>query len=166
MCSATSHVQPTSTPSENFPGTAIYEPDTQTSSVVVPLVTPSKENQHERAEETEDPTSTGSNETEDGAVEVTNRTEDHWVRTVEVRHPNVVTTRNLDAMMVNIFGSMQTLVVELRHANTNALTLRREIEGTEEGPTKKKRKRGRMVTEMRELMKGGAFMNVAKRRRV
>ena len=88
------------------------------------------------------------------------------VSTVEVLNPYTIASQNLDSMMVNIFGSMQTLVTELHHANTNASTLRREIEGTEEGPTKKKRKRGRMVTEMRELMKGGAFMNVAKRRRV
>ena len=141
---------------------SIHESD----AMFVPYVTPSKDNQHDSAEEIEDPTTSRSNDTEEGKVVITNGTEDHWVRTVEVHNPYVVTTRNLDAMMVNIFGSMQTLVTELHHANTNASTLRREIEGTEEGPTKKKRKRGRMETEMRELMKGGATMNVAKRRRV
>ena len=88
------------------------------------------------------------------------------VFTVEVSNPYTIASQNLDSMMVNIFGSMQTLVTELHHANTNASTLRREIEGAEEGTTKKKRKHCRMESEMMELMKGGATMNVAKRRRV
>ena len=125
MCSATSHLQPTSTRSENFPGTAIDDPDTETSAMFVPHVTPSKDNQHESAEETEDPTTSRSNNTEEGEVVITNDTEDHWVRTVEVHNPYVVTTRNLDAMMVNIFGSMQTLATELDHANINTSTLMR-----------------------------------------
>ena len=140
MCTTTSRVPPTRTPLEPFPITAINDPDYERTSMVVPLVTPSKENQHERAKETEDPTSSRSNDTEDRAVEVRNSTEDHLVRTVEVRNPYTIASQNLDSMMVNIFGLMQTLVTELHHVSTNASTLRREIEGAKEGPTKRRRR--------------------------
>ena len=77
---------------------------------------------------------------------------------MEVNNPYLVATQNIDVIMVDIFGSMQTLVTELGHANTNASALRREIEGAEEVTTRKKRKHGRMESEMMELMKGGATM--------
>lgn len=104
MCSATSHLQPTSTHSETFFGTAIDDPEYETSVMFVPHITPSKENQHDSAEEAEDPTTSGSNDIEEGEVVMTNGTEDHLVRTVEVHNPYVVATQNLYTMMVNIFG--------------------------------------------------------------
>ena len=125
MCSATSCIQPTSTHSEIFPGTEIDDPEYKMSAMFVPHATPSKENQHDSAEETDDSKTSRSNDTEEGEVVITNGTEDHLVRTVEVHNPYVVTTRNLDAMMVNIFGSMQTLATEINHENINTSTLMR-----------------------------------------
>ena len=57
--------------------------------------------------------------------------EDKYLRNVEARNDLEIANHNLDVMMVNIYGSMKTLVTELCRTNTNACTLRSHLEGTE-----------------------------------
>ena len=90
--------------------------------------------------------------------------EEDYVRTLQVRTTNKVASRDIDLMLVQIFGTMRSLVTELRHANTNACSLRNDLGGFEErkSPTKK---RSRMRREVLQLARGAASMNPAKRRR-
>ena len=91
--------------------------------------------------------------------------EEEYVRTLQVRTANEVASRNIDMMLVQIFGTMSSLVTELRHANTNACALRNDLGGGLEGRKLPTKKRSRMRREVLELARGAASMDPEKRRR-
>ena len=55
--------------------------------------------------------------------------EEDYVRTIQVRTANKVATRDIDVMLVQIFGTMRSLVIELHHTNTNTCSLRNDLGG-------------------------------------